>query len=165
MTVWAYTTDSPEAAIAELERLLDAAHGALGAQRDELADSYLAWIYALGSTGADASDFIAGSAPRLIDLDLGFMTFVDELRDRLLGEFWCPDQWAAAAERRSALQFLLELYGDLLPEQVARHIDLGEVDELLELRGSTEGLHAHERLPPGIPESHWWWRGIRERSA
>ncbi|MEU6561080.1 hypothetical protein [Nocardia nova] len=69
------------------------------------------------------------------------------------------ERWDTPCLYRSAIKFLQDKYDgfdDLLDDE--DHEFLDEIDDLLkELSTSIEPLP--ERLiPPGIPDSHWWWR-------
>ena len=134
-------------------------------EREDVAHAYLCLLFGLGRAsvlaGESSPDVVAcleATAPRLERIGIGFQDFLFDSRDGLLEEFHFADQWARALERRSAVQFLLDLYRGLAPPGLLEEVDTEEVDWLLRRRGRTEGYLRPDEIPDGIPTSHWWWR-------
>jgi hypothetical protein len=129
-----------------------------------VANAYLRLLFGLGRAselaGELAPDIVAclkATAPQLERVGSGFQRFLRRSRDALLQEFLFADQWPSALERRSAVQFLIDLYRGLAPPGLLEQVDTEEVDWLLRHRGATEGFLRPDEIPDGIPASHWWW--------
>lgn len=88
----------------------------------------------------------------LLPLVPGLSMFVARLEGELNAPFEWGDEWEDAALRRSALAFLLELFG---PSEAFEGLSLDAVDAMLRARGAVEG---GAPAPEGIPDAHWWWR-------
>jgi hypothetical protein len=100
--------------------------------------------------------FVSDSAARLPSCWAGVLRFRDGLLDRLRDAF-VADEWRQSCERRTALQELVELYGER-PGLPLFELELDRVDELLRHRGETEGFLLEQEIPEGIPATHWWWQ-------
>jgi hypothetical protein len=99
-------------------------------------------------------DFLAATAGDLRGARLGFDLFTYETRSRL-DELLDPGAWIAISRRRSALQFLHDLYaGTPLADELP---SLDELDERLRERCGGEGFLEPHEIPEGTPDSHWWW--------
>jgi hypothetical protein len=130
-----------------------------------VANAYLRLLFGLGRASEIAGEVshdvqasLEATALRLDRLGTGFRRFLHRSRNHLLQEFLFPDQWPCALERRSAVQFLIDLYRGLAPPGVLEQVDTEEMDELLRHRGAWEGFLTPDEIPEGIPASHWWWR-------
>jgi hypothetical protein len=98
----------------------------------------------LQDTGVDLSEGVAALVYWRITLE-----------NRFYGS-WEWD-WTEACRRRSALEFLLALYQGTPLEESFAELDPVDVDEQLRHWAPLEGYLAPERVPEGIPASHWWW--------
>jgi hypothetical protein len=134
-------------------------------ERLDLAYALLRLLFGLGRAtelaGKLSSEVVAcleAAAPLLERVGIGFQDFLHDSRDGLLQEFRFADQWPRACERRSAVQFLMDLFDGIAPPGVLEGIDTEEVDEKLRHRGKWEGFLRPDEIPEGIPASHWWWR-------
>jgi hypothetical protein len=69
------------------------------------------------------------------------------------------DEWFIACGRRSAIESLREVFaGSEVEDELARNLDTEVLDARMREIGEVEGPVAPERVPAGIPDSHWWWR-------
>jgi hypothetical protein len=134
-------------------------------EREGVAYAYLRLFFGIGRARELAGEltsevvtFLKATAPQLERIGVGFVDFLWESRDGLLQEFLFPDQWPRACERRSAVQFLIDLYRGLASPSVLQQLDTEQVDWLLRRKGKIEGLLRPDEIPDGIPASHWWWR-------
>ena len=102
--------------------------------------------------GVDA--FLAATAGELRRASGGFDLFAYETRSRL-DELLDPGAWIAISRRRSALQFLHDLYaGTPLEGELP---SLHELDERMRERCGGEGFLEPFEIPEGTPDAHWWW--------
>jgi hypothetical protein len=107
----------------------------------------------LGDDGA-VRDFLTSTGGDLRGAIGGIDVFAYETRSRL-DELLDPGDWAAISRRRSALQFLRDLYaGTPLEDDLP---SLAELDQRLRERCGGEGFLESDEIPEGMPESHWWW--------
>ncbi len=72
----------------------------------------------------------------------------------ILTSSWESEEWIEVCKRRSAIEFLRQLFSISETEEF---LDTEEVDELLRTRGRDEGYLKESLIPEGIPPSHWWW--------
>lgn len=99
-------------------------------------------------------DHLYATAP-LIEHDLAFIARHADDTHRILGLPFEHDEWRRVVERRSAFEFLRELYADSSAGAGLGAIDLGPLDERLKFVGEREGMLTE--IPDGIPTTHWWW--------
>lgn len=66
-------------------------------------------------------------------------------------------EWERLLRRRSALQFLGDLYGGTAYDGFFDLLELDDLDELIRDRGRSEGFPDSYPLPADIPVTHWWW--------
>lgn len=99
-------------------------------------------------------DYLYETAP-LVEHNLPFIArHADDTR-RILGLPFEHDEWQRVVERRSAFEFLRELYADSSAGAGLGAIDLAELDERLKFVGEREGMLTE--IPAAIPSTHWWW--------
>jgi hypothetical protein len=80
--------------------------------------------------------------------------FISDTEDILSSVFY-DNEWEGVCRRRSAIEALKEMYGNT---QVAQHfseLDTEDLDLYIKGKGEMEG--GVEKIPDGIPPSHWWW--------
>lgn len=77
--------------------------------------------------------------------------------ERYVGSEFYGDEWFQVCLRRSKLQSVKDLYNDLVEVNWDTFLDFENVDYMLQQKGDHEGPVEPDRLPPGIPTSHWWW--------
>lgn len=77
--------------------------------------------------------------------------------ERMFGRRWWGDEWIVVCRARSFYQWLSDMAPTKLEQALERDIDLEELDEMLEAKGTMEGGLNTEEIADGIPESHWWW--------
>jgi hypothetical protein len=154
-------TDAAEHLL-ELLRRLDAASDP--GERERLGDEVMLAVYHFGraletgeETDASARELAAASAPLVHRVTGPLGLFARRIPERF-SYGWQPEEWEDVCRARSALEFLLELYGpgetaDWLRSQIEPDAD----DDLLRTRCPEEGLVPPAEVPPGIPRSHWWW--------
>lgn len=102
------------------------------------------------------TDYLYATAP-LVERNLSFIeSHADETRRTLGLPFDGEDEWGRVCARRSAFEFVRELYAESSAAERLAAIDLGELDDRLRFVGAREGQAAAE-LPADLPTSHWWW--------
>ncbi|MBX3212760.1 MAG: hypothetical protein KF850_12050 [Labilithrix sp.] len=150
--------DEVEEAAAELARDPRPAEGQDAARR------LLRAVYEVGlaagtaptAAGAEAlEDAVRRTAPLLSRGCPALAYAVVLLESRFYGS-WEWD-WRRAAEARSALQFLLDLYRGTELEAGYEALGTGELDAQMRFRGERDGHLSPASIPEGIPTSHWWW--------
>lgn len=77
--------------------------------------------------------------------------------ERMFGRRWWGDEWAVACRTRSFVESLVAMAPAALAQVIEREVDLEELDEMLRLRGESEGGLTTDEIPSGTPPSHWWW--------
>ena len=65
-------------------------------------------------------------------------------------------EWEKACWRRSAIEAVKEMYKGTSFEEFYDELDTEDLDDIMENRCSKEGVEK-DRIPKGIPTSHWWW--------
>jgi hypothetical protein len=78
----------------------------------------------------------------------------------LVDEFehaWEHDEWRQLVERRSGLQFFLDLYRDTALAPYVAELELADLDRRVRDWGTHDGFLPASQIEPGIPRSHWWW--------
>jgi hypothetical protein len=122
--------------------------------QEAAAREFLRRLGTLGFSGVDAA-LLDETAPRLESVRAGLIGAAAALKSLLYGD-WVGTEWREAAERRSALQFLHDLYAGRA-DSVLADVELDPLDDLLEQRATAEGFVLDDHVPAGAPESHWWW--------
>jgi hypothetical protein len=67
------------------------------------------------------------------------------------------DEWVQVSMHRSAVEFLTEFSQGTGFEIGANTLDTLTLDNLIMEVGEREGYLSEEKIPAGIPPSHWWW--------
>ena len=131
--------------------------------QSKLAAGVLALVFDIGlalGTGALDPGEVAGDAGEvrggLERLAGGIAGYVADTVRLLLPEVVFPDVFAEACERRSSLQFAIDLYWAGSPPPPMH--DLDYLDELLGHVAARDTPIGAGDVPAGIPPSHWWWR-------
>jgi hypothetical protein len=144
----------PDELRAGIRAALAGSPAGLEAQEDA-AREFLRRLGALGFSGVDAA-LLDETAPRLEAVRAGLVGAALALKSFLYGDWVTGTEWREAAERRSALQFLHDLYAGRAGAVLA-DVELDPLDDLLEQRAEREGFVLDDHVPAGAPESHWWW--------
>lgn len=85
--------------------------------------------------------------------------YVDETaRLARAGVDWSGDQWRSLCKRRSAIEYVRELYRDIASvDWDVSFMDTDDLDIAIRGIGDDEGGLDAARIPSGTPASHWWW--------
>ena len=67
------------------------------------------------------------------------------------------DEWIDACKSRSAIAFLCDMSIGTSLEPFVCSLNVDELEDRMMKVGEREGFLDPERIPKGIPESHWWW--------
>jgi len=67
------------------------------------------------------------------------------------------DEWVGLCRERSFIQALKEMYRNTCLEEHLSNIDTEDLNDHFRSVGDYEGYLAAEKIPVGIPHSHWWW--------
>lgn len=87
--------------------------------------------------------------------------FTARIEARLCGTEATGVRWVELCHGRSGLEYLLELYrGTALTDgdEPLEVQEFEDIDANLKQMQAQWGGVPEARIPPGIPESHWWWR-------
>jgi hypothetical protein len=79
--------------------------------------------------------------------------------DASFGGFEGNDEWGRFCIDRSVLQFIVDLFQNDI-ERLYPNIQTDEFEEFDERMASLaymEGCYPPEKIPEGVPYSHWWW--------
>lgn len=130
-------------------------------------DSFMKRIYELGrrlyedpglSGSPDVRSFVNASAEPLERTTADVAEFNYSIRDMLL-DTWEFREWPELAWRRSALQFLVELYAGTPVERWLREqVEPENNDDMIRQKADEQNFVKPTDVPTGIPPSHWWWR-------
>lgn len=104
----------------------------------------------------EVSHFLNSSAENLGKAISEIRDYIRLTEDMFYFE-WELDEWEQICERRSAVEFLFELYRDTKFEGWFQFFDIEDLDELIHDRGEREGGVPEDSIPQGIPLTHWWW--------
>jgi hypothetical protein len=84
---------------------------------------------------------------------------LDLRHDKSLFIFEGLDEWGGFCKLRSVLQFIADLFENdterLFPEFQPGSFD--EFDQRMMDMAYMEGCYPPEKIPEGVPYSHWWW--------
>jgi hypothetical protein len=97
------------------------------------------------------------TAPALVRNAGGLAMFADDLQSRLSEPNIEGDEWIDISRRRSALEFLGELYAGTEVASLRERWSPELLVELLRERCKIDGFIASKDIPQGVPRSHWWW--------
>lgn len=112
---------------------------------------------ALGVSAADRVLFLAATTPLV---DAAYAPLHHDLADL---EGWLSrefegDDWRAACDWRSRIEYVAAAYRERLGEAPEHWIDTASADEMLRGIGAREGCLTDDDIPAGTPPNHWWWR-------
>ena len=130
--------------------------------RQQLAENLIVNVYALGlaaERGAVPREDISALSraadallPR-VAADLEGLADDIELRFMRSCE---PGDWLDLLQLRSGLEFLFEVFPGRA-EWVRSHVHPGAHDDQIRRRSHDYGYLQTTEIPPGMPQSHWWW--------
>lgn len=147
-------------ALAALRAL--AARGSAATGDDPALTSFLDWLATAGRggdlpAGEERAAFVAASAPLLLAAVPALERYVHHA-GRPFSREWYGDEWVRAAEARTRIELLLELYrGSPAEAELARAADPCDLDDGFRQRGKIEGNLPEAQIPVGTPPAHWWW--------
>ena len=123
-------------------------------------DQFLEVLADLGrrqhSLSIDEEMFLRETSPLIRRARVPMRAAISDLEDHVGQEFY-GDEWFRAADRRSRIQFVRDLYRDRVDVDWSTFMDVENVDYMMQKRGDEEGPVNPDRIPPGTPSSHWWW--------
>lgn len=67
------------------------------------------------------------------------------------------NEWFDACKRRSAIAFLCDMSNGTPLEPIVCSLNVIELENRMMEVGEREGFLDPERIPKGMPKSHWWW--------
>lgn len=108
-------------------------------------------------TEADVQLFLLETGRQLIFLHSSVAHFVSMTIDETHGGWEDGEAWEPLLKRRSALQFLDELYAETSYGGFFNLLRLEDLDDLIRERGDIEGFPDSYPIPADIPVTHWWW--------
>jgi hypothetical protein len=99
--------------------------------------------------------YISESANLLSELSWWLSDFITDAEKIICRSPFYGGEWEGVCWRRSAVEALKEMYyGTVLEE----HFDEEDTEDLdLTMRSKCEMEGDVEKIPDGIPPSHWWW--------
>jgi hypothetical protein len=100
--------------------------------------------------------FFESTLGDVVDAIVGVDQFICTT-ERKCGDTWYDDEWTWVCERRSGVQFFLDLYSRSEISAAIELIEVRGLDQALRHRGEFEGHLEESEIPPGIPYTHWWW--------
>lgn len=103
----------------------------------------------LEAFAAETSALVANAVVALGRYSRAIERFVDR-------EFY-SDEWYGVAYRRSALEWVRDLYGARAQVEHASWMFVEDLDDMIKHKGDQEGPVEPTRVPPGTPSAHWWW--------
>jgi hypothetical protein len=106
----------------------------------------------------EVSAFIDETAPHLVRGFDSLGLFAMEIRARSQNDWSAdPHRWEELCRRRSAVEFLCELYRETALAELLPEIDNAWLDEIMRETGVARGHFSREDVPAGMPPTHWWW--------
>jgi hypothetical protein len=132
---------------------------------ERLVDSFLLTNYDLGLNCQLHPDIIESTEYRnYIDLMVKTIQpnrhwlelFITKTKNKFLVGFQ-NDEWIDICTSRSAIAFLCAMSKGTSLEPYVCSLNVFELEEEMMQVGEREGHLNPERIPKGIPESHWWW--------
>jgi hypothetical protein len=149
-----------------LEQLREVESGTSRLDRDDLTESLMHSFYELGLAiakdprlreSAEFKAFINESVPLLEFAIPRIDTYVHRIGDMFWGG-WEDHDWFSLSQRRSAAQFLVDLYdGTPIAQELRDELRPDQFDETIRQRAKVDA-YLPEGVPEGMPASHWWWR-------
>jgi len=101
-----------------------------------------------------ARTFVDRTAP-IIERDLRLARWIGRVYAAAESRSSDTEDYVDALAMRSALEFFRDLYRDSVARDYVAGIETDFTDENLKEWGAQQYL---DTIPPGIPESHVWWR-------
>ena len=155
--------------VLSLLRRLDAAREP--DERTRLAEELLAAVYAFGlalqrgeESPETARALAAAGEPLLVSVTGPIEISAGSIEDMFMLSWDAGDSWEDVARKRSALEFLLELFpGEA--DWVRRQVEPDRYDDLIRRRSHDFGYLRPDEIPAGLPPSHWWWWAPNEPRA
>jgi hypothetical protein len=98
--------------------------------------------------------YIKQSAGLMTWLTMDINTFIYEIEETL-GSVFYDNEWEGVCWRRSAVEALKKMYRNTVLEEHFHDLDTEDLDLYIKGKGEMEG--GVEKIPDGIPPSHWWW--------
>jgi len=129
-----------------------------------VSDDLHAFLEALAGYGRDPAqlathdgrEFLRQTAPLIQAARVPSHDYLDSA-ERLARQEFHGDEWRGAAERRSKLEFIRNLYRDLTEVDWDTFLDAEDLDRVLRGKGQDEGALSADQIRSGTPASHWWW--------
>ncbi len=100
--------------------------------------------------------YLDESAAQLTWLGLDITHFISKT-EKILEDTFYADEWITVCRNRSAIEALKELYQDTNFGEHFDSLDTEDLDDQIQNVGSREGYLSENKIPAGIPHSHWWW--------
>ena len=145
-----------------IQAALTALDAALAAPHEDKGGHMLDFMNAVEHIAIAAADdtavqrFVVNTAPKLNSAWREYAEWLNILFGKL--DTVVDNEWFCAGRSyRSQLEFLWQLFKDTeARETLDLGDDIAEMNEEILLQLDYFGGH---EPPPGIPDSHWWWRG------
>jgi hypothetical protein len=100
--------------------------------------------------------YISKSAGKLTWFTNYIVLFMSKIEQDLHSTFY-DNEWLHLCSKRSSIDALKEMYRNTCLEEHFPDIDTEDLDDHMSSVGDYEGYLSAEKIPAGIPHSHWWW--------
>lgn len=70
---------------------------------------------------------------------------------------WEYDEWTRVSKRRSAIEFLREIFSNTSFGEFLSIFNTDNIDKMFSSKEEQGGYLPVDVVPDGIPSSHWWW--------
>src|SRR5580700_4182535 len=100
--------------------------------------------------------FFETTLGNVVDATTGIEIYMQTTESRC-GDTWYGREWMWICERRSSIQFFLDLYSESEISPVIQLIEIGSLDKAIRYRGQFDGFVKESEIPEGMPSAHWWW--------
>jgi hypothetical protein len=134
-------------------------------RRRDLIEDFMIGIYQMGlllhqqpalRTSAELKEFVQEGQNLLLAVVGSIRTYVRSIENKFYGP-WVYDEWTWVAKRRSAIEFLRELFRDTSFEEFLPFFNTEDIDRMFPNQQEIGGYLPVETIPEGTPPSHWWW--------
>jgi hypothetical protein len=134
-------------------------------RRRDLIEDFMTGIYKLGlllhqepslRSSVEVTKFIQEGQSLLLGVVGAISSYVSTTEHKFYGP-WVYDEWTWVSKRRSAIEFLRDLFCDTSFEEFLPYFDTEDIDKMFPSKEEKDGYLPVEAIPEGIPPSHWWW--------
>ena len=152
--------------LAQIRRVLtDLGREGTTEHRRDLIEDLMTGIYSLGlllhrepllRSSPEMLKFLRDGQSLLLMAVPSILSYVNTTESKFYAS-WVYDEWTRVSIRRSAIEFLRELFRETSFAEFLAFFNTDDIDKMFPSKEEKGGYLPVENIPIGIPPSHWWW--------